>query len=71
MLMYTIYHGSLPGVPHTFSSQKAHKDLLAVATAKLGELKSGAAKVDDALVHYLQNWLKSHIKGFDMKDYGH
>eukprot|EP01039_Chlorochromonas_danica_P009648 gene9648-10667_t len=49
---------------------QAHKDLLSVATAKLGELKSGAASVDDGLVTYLKNWLKNHIKGNDIPTYG-
>ena len=51
--------------------QKAHKDLLAVATAKLDALKKGTEHVDDGLVHYLQNWLKNHIKNTDIHDYGH
>ena len=49
---------------------KAHHDLLAVATAKLAALKAGTEKVDDGLVHYLQNWLKNHIKSTDIPDYG-
>ena len=50
--------------------QQAHKDLLAVATAKLGELKSGAASVDDGLLDYLRSWLKNHIKVTDIPSYG-
>jgi hemerythrin-like metal-binding protein len=50
--------------------KKMHTDLLAVATAKLGELKSGAATVDDALVDYLKNWLMNHIKQTDQNAYG-
>ncbi len=50
--------------------KQIHQDLLAVATAKLGELKSGAASVDDGLVAYLRNWLKNHIKGNDIPSYG-
>lgn len=46
-----------------------HKDLLAVATAKLGELKAGAA-VDDGLVSYLKDWLMNHIKHNDIPSYG-
>ncbi len=47
-----------------------HKDLLAIAVAKLGELKSGAAQVDEGLVTYLRNWLMNHIKGCDIPTYG-
>ena len=50
--------------------QRIHQELLAIATAKLGELKSGAATVDDGLVEYLRNWLKNHIKGNDIPAYG-
>ena len=50
--------------------QQAHHDLLAVATAKLGELKAGTAHVDDGLVEYLRNWLKNHIKISDIPSYG-
>ena len=51
--------------------KQIHKDLLTVAVAKLGELKSGAATVDDGLVAFLRNWLKNHIKGNDQPSYGH
>ncbi len=50
--------------------KQVHADLLAVAVAKLEELKGGAA-VDDGLVNYLRNWLKNHIKGNDIPSYGH
>ena len=56
------------GVPA--AHKKAHDDLLAVATAKLGELKSGKASVDAGLISFLQNWLKNHIKGSDIPSYG-
>jgi hemerythrin len=46
-----------------------HKDLLDVATAKLGELKGGAA-VDDGLVAFLRDWLMNHITGNDKPAYG-
>lgn len=50
--------------------KKIHQDLLAVATATLEKLQSGAATVDDGLVDYLRNWLKNHIKGNDIPSYG-
>ncbi len=56
------------GLPE--AHKKIHADLLAVATAKLGELKAGA-KVDDGLVAYLRKWLMNHIKGSDIPAYGH
>ena len=46
-----------------------HKGLVEIATAKMGELKGGAA-VDDALVKLLQDWLMNHIKTTDMQTYG-
>ena len=55
----------------TEAHKQIHKDLLSVAVAKLGELKSGAATVDDGLVDFLRNWLKNHIKGNDQPSYGH
>ena len=48
-----------------------HKDLLATATAVLGDLKSGAKTVDQGLIDFLKNWLKNHIKGTDIPSYGH
>lgn len=48
-----------------------HHDLLAIATAKLGDLKSGAASVDQGLVDFLKSWLKNHIKATDIPSYGH
>ncbi len=52
------------------SHLKAHQDLLEIATATLGKLKDGSASVDDGLVSYLRNWLKSHIKANDIPSYG-
>jgi hypothetical protein len=57
-------------VSHIHSIQQAHHDLLAIATAKLGELKAGKAHVDDGLLEYLRNWLKNHIKSSDIPSYG-
>lgn len=48
---------------------KMHKDLVDIATAKMGELKAGGA-VDDALVKLLQDWLMNHIKTTDIPTYG-
>ena len=50
--------------------QQIHKDFLGVAVAKLGELKSGAASVDDGLVTFVKGWLMNHIKGSDIPSYG-
>jgi hemerythrin len=48
---------------------KVHAGLLEVATAKLGELKSEAATVDDGLITFLRDWLMNHIKSNDFPAY--
>lgn len=55
------------GYPGLANHKMVHQGLLERYARHAAEIKAAGGRADDAFFHFLRHWLRSHIKGIDIK----
>ncbi len=55
------------GYPGLANHKMVHQGLLERYSRHAAEIKAAGGRADDAFFHFLRHWLRSHIKGIDVK----